>query len=99
MLPSPFPRPLGTRILILNPALNQSQLKAAFAPQGRLQIDRFLLLEAAEAFHTCLATEIPWEVAYQNGETSASVSNATFDAMSPPERAALVQFIQNAAQD
>ncbi|HEX6550951.1 MAG TPA: 2OG-Fe(II) oxygenase family protein [Gammaproteobacteria bacterium] len=84
---------------MLNPDLDPERLTSAFATRQRLQIDDFLKPEAAEAFHTCLATEVPWELAYQNGEAGASVSKAAFEVMSATERAGLMQFIQRTARD
>ncbi|HET7649492.1 MAG TPA: 2OG-Fe(II) oxygenase family protein [Gammaproteobacteria bacterium] len=84
---------------MLNPDLNLSSLSTAFASRRRLQIDGFLLPEAAEALHACLANRVPWDLAYQKGETGASVSKAAFDAMSAGERTALMQFIQTTARD
>ncbi|MGH8371283.1 MAG: 2OG-Fe(II) oxygenase [Gammaproteobacteria bacterium] len=84
---------------MLHPDLDLERLKTAFAADQRLQIEAFLVPNAAEALHACLATDVPWELAYQNGEAGASVSKAAFEAMSPGERMALMQFIQNTARD
>lgn len=83
---------------MLNPDLDRERLKTAFEANQRLQLEQFLVPEAAEALFSCLATQIPWELAYQNGEAGTSVTKAEFDAMSAGERAALMEFIQSTAR-
>lgn len=83
---------------MLNPDLNREQLHTDFAIHQRLQIESFLVPEAADALHACLATEVPWELAYQNAETGASLSKAAFDAMSQSDRNSLMQFIHTTAR-
>ncbi|HET7921720.1 MAG TPA: 2OG-Fe(II) oxygenase family protein [Gammaproteobacteria bacterium] len=84
---------------MLNPALNPEHLSQAFAGRQRLQIGDFLVTEAADALHACLERDVPWELAYQNGASGASLSKSGFDSMTPDARATLMQFIQTTARD
>lgn len=55
---------------MLNPNLNILQLAADFEPRGRIQIQNVLLPEVAERLYLCLEREVPWGVAYIDGEQS-----------------------------
>jgi len=56
---------------MLNPALNIDNLAAEFRQKRRIQIHDVLLPEAAESLCQCLEHEVPWGVAYIDGEDSA----------------------------
>ena len=53
---------------MLNPALDVAALADEFSRNRRIQIHDVLLPEAAEGLHRCLANEVPWGLAYIDGE-------------------------------
>ncbi len=53
---------------MLNPALDVAALADEFSRKRRIQIPDVLVPEAAEGLHRCLATEVPWGLAYIDGE-------------------------------
>lgn len=53
---------------MLNPNLDIPRLSADFKPKRRIQIRNVLLPEAAERLYQCLEHEVPWGVAYIDGE-------------------------------
>lgn len=53
---------------MLNPQLDFEQLAAAFAQTHRIQIRDVLIPEAAERLHECLVHEVPWGLAFTDGE-------------------------------
>jgi len=55
---------------MLNPALNIDNLAAEFRQRRRIQIHDVLLPEAAESLCGCLENEVPWDVAFIDGEQS-----------------------------
>ncbi|MGA9854167.1 MAG: 2OG-Fe(II) oxygenase family protein [Gammaproteobacteria bacterium] len=53
---------------MLNPALNIDNLAAEFRQKQRIQIQDALLPAAAESLYRCLEHDVPWGVAYIDGE-------------------------------
>ncbi|MGA9851769.1 MAG: 2OG-Fe(II) oxygenase family protein [Gammaproteobacteria bacterium] len=53
---------------MLNPDLNIPSLASEFRQKRRIQIRDILIPEAAERLHQCLEHEVPWGVAYIDGE-------------------------------
>src|SRR5690242_8989123 len=53
---------------MLNPALDLAALAEEFSRSRRIQIQDVLVPEAAEELHRCLANEVPWGLAYIDGE-------------------------------
>lgn len=55
---------------MLNPELDFAQLAAAFTRARRIQIPDVLVPEAAERLYECLVHEVPWGIAFTDGEKS-----------------------------
>lgn len=53
---------------VLNPTLDFEQLAAAFVSQDRIQIPDVLVADAAESLYDCLVNDVPWGLAYTDGE-------------------------------
>lgn len=53
---------------MLNPTLDVAALAEEFSRNRRIQIPDVLVPEAAEELHRCLAKQVPWGVAYIDGE-------------------------------
>ncbi|HVA54370.1 MAG TPA: 2OG-Fe(II) oxygenase family protein [Gammaproteobacteria bacterium] len=59
---------------MLNPELNITSLAAEFRHKRRIQIRDVMLPHAAEELYRCLDQDVPWGVAYIDGEQSTLVS-------------------------
>ncbi len=53
---------------MLNPALDLRSLAEEFSRKNRIQIHDLLVPEAAEALYRCLEDQVPWGLAYIDGE-------------------------------
>lgn len=53
---------------MLNPALDVRTLAEEFSRNNRIQVRDVLMPDAAEALHHCLAKQVPWGLAYIDGE-------------------------------
>lgn len=51
---------------LLNPALDLKALAAVFRDEGVLQIEDALRPESADVLYQCLATEVPWSLAFRD---------------------------------
>ncbi|MCK5042298.1 MAG: hypothetical protein KAR62_08380, partial [Sphingomonadales bacterium] len=52
----------------LNPNLNVADLAKAYAGAKRFQVQNFLTESTANELYNCLATQVPWGLAYQHEE-------------------------------
>lgn len=52
----------------LNPNLNVTELAKGYAHSKRYQVQNFLTDSTANLLYECLATQVPWGIAYQSGE-------------------------------
>ena len=59
---------------MINPDLDFAPFRAALAAHGRVQIGGFLVPEAAERLHECLAREVPWTLAEHVGGAERTVA-------------------------
>ena len=84
---------------MLNPNLDSTKLHADFALAQRLQISDFLVPDQAEALHECLTRQVRWDLAYQKGNSGATLPKAVFESMSQAERMAFMQNIQSTARE
>lgn len=58
---------------MINATLNPAGFADSLCSEGRLQIREFLHPEVAERLHECLQREVPWGLAYRDGNTSTVV--------------------------
>lgn len=84
---------------MLNPTLDLDALSREFQEHGRIQIRDVLEPDAAEAIYQCLHVQVPWTLAYIDGETSATLSEQQLNGLAPAEKAALQQRIHSRARD
>jgi len=78
---------------MLSPSLDPSALALALTARGRLQIPGFLVEDAAALLHDCLAREVPWSLAFNEGGVPRTLAADALRAMPAAERAALVRRI------
>jgi len=69
----------------LNPALDRKAIRARFDATGRAHIKDVLIDDAAQRFHTCLSTELPWRLAYNDGDKSLQLTRDEISRMSPQD--------------
>ncbi len=62
---------------MLNPALDIPSLAAEFRQKRRIQIRDVMLPDVAENLHQCLEREVPWGMAYIDGEQSTLLAADT----------------------
>ncbi len=84
---------------MLNPALDLDALAQEFQAKRRIQIRDILEPDAAEAVYQCLHTQVPWNLAYIDGEASTLLAQQQIANLGPAERAALHQRIHARARD
>jgi len=78
---------------MLAPTLDPTALAPTLATRGRLQIEGFLEEPAAAALHDCLAREVPWSLAFNEGGSPRTLAPDALRALGPAERAALARRI------
>jgi SM-20-related protein len=83
---------------MLSSALDPAALAPALAAHGRLQIPGFLIEEVAQGLHASLLREVPWALAYREGDSSRTLAAAALRALGPAERAALVRRVHDEAR-
>jgi len=69
----------------LNPEIDIDAIRDRFAATGRAQIKDVLTVEAAARFYACLATELPWRLAYNDGAQALELTPEQIAQMSPQE--------------
>lgn len=74
---------------MLDPAIDIVHCRALLQRDGRIQVERYLQLAAAERLHRCLAEEVPWTLALRDGQVSRTIGHAGYAAMSDAAREAL----------
>lgn len=84
---------------MLSPILDPSTLAPMLAARGRLQIPGFLAEDSAALLHQCLAREVPWSLAYNEGGVPKTLSAEALRALDPAARAALARRIHAEAAD
>lgn len=84
---------------MLNPNLDPHELAQRFREKGRIQILDFLQRDAAVALHHCLDQQVPWRLAYFDGEKGVTVTPEELAKKTPEKRAALNQRIIEEARD
>lgn len=78
---------------MMSSTLDPTALAPLLAARGRLQIPGFLDEEPALALHGCLAHDVPWQLAFNEGGKPRTLDPAALRAMTPAERSALAQRI------
>jgi len=84
---------------LLDPALDVDALAAAFADSGRIQIEGALRPEVADLLHDCLATEVPWCLAFRDADGPRKLWPEEMQALGPAEREALEASIAEQARN
>jgi SM-20-related protein len=79
---------------MLNPALDVPALAEEFSRSKRIQIRDVLETGAAEQLHRCLATEVPWGLAYIDGEESRILTAEKIATHTRADWAALNERVQ-----
>lgn len=84
----------------LSPALDRAALARSFAERGRLEIAGVFPAPVAERIHACLAREVPWGLAYNQGGEVKLLDAAALRALSREDRMRISQeVLQRAARD
>jgi len=84
---------------MLNTALNIDNLAAEFRQNRRIQIHDVLLPEAAESLCQCLEHEVPWDVAFIDGEQSILLASDKLMEFSQDDWVNLNSKVQSRAVD
>lgn len=84
---------------MLNPALDIRALAEEFSHANRIQIRDVLTTDAAERLHQCLANEVPWGLAYIDGEEYKILQADTIANFTGSDWAALDVRVQARAKD
>lgn len=96
------PAPIGPDAVIcagmLNPALDLAALASVFRDEGLLQIEEALRPEVADVLHHCLASEVPWSLAFRDAQGARKLWAEELAAMSPAERERLERDILEIAR-
>ena len=79
---------------MLNPALDVAALAEEFSRNRRIQIRDLFVPEAAESLHQCLATEVPWGLAYIDGEEYTLLAADTIKGYTRADWAKLNERVQ-----
>jgi Rps23 Pro-64 3,4-dihydroxylase Tpa1-like proline 4-hydroxylase len=66
-----------------------ARLAAEFTAKQRIQVQHILQPEAAQLLYQCLHQQVPWTLAYIDGEESTTLSSQRLAAMMADERKAL----------
>lgn len=74
---------------LINPELNLPSLAEQFARDGMVQVEQALRPRVAEILHDCLATKVPWSLAFRDGsgprklwsEELAGMAKASLEAL------------------
>ncbi len=86
--------------VLLNPDLDLSGLRERFDQTTRVQIKDAFHPDTAERLHRCLMQEMPWMLAYNEGDTPKYLQRDEMAAMSPQQQNMVMQQIfENAAQN
>lgn len=84
---------------MLNPALDVGVLRRQFATTGRLQITDALQAAVAERLFRCLDRDVPWTLAYIDGDRSVTLPHERLKALRPEEAAAIQSAVRSRARD
>lgn len=84
---------------MLNPALDIGALRREFARAGRIQIRDVLDPGIAARLHTCLEREVPWTLAYIDGDEPRRLTHDELRTLTPERAAAVQRAIQSRARD
>lgn len=84
---------------MLNPNLDIPRLAADFKLKHRIQIPEVLLPEAAERLYQCLLREVPWGIAYIDGEQSRLLEAANISSFTQTDWLTLNDRVQMRAAD
>jgi Rps23 Pro-64 3,4-dihydroxylase Tpa1-like proline 4-hydroxylase len=74
---------------MINQSLDFSRHHETLRREGRVQIQHFLQHEVATALRDCLAQEVPWTLALQDGAGARTISFADYARLDAADRAAL----------
>lgn len=79
---------------MINPNLDIPGLVATFRQKSRIQIHDVLLADIAEKLYQCLAHEVPWGIAYIEGEKSVLLKSEQVAGFTPTDWTALNNAVQ-----
>lgn len=83
---------------MINPSLDISELHRQFSEDGRIQIPDVLDPAVAERLFLCLDREVPWTLAYIDGEESVTVAHERLKNLDAHDGATIQQRIQHRAR-
>jgi len=78
---------------LINPALDLRDLSERFAANGVLQIEHALRPEVADLLHDCLATQVPWSLAFRDSSGPRKLWSEELAGMDSTSRQALDEEI------
>lgn len=82
----------------LNPALDVSSLKDAFAREKRIQIRNFLTPESADRLHRCLTREVDWHLVFNEGDKVHTLYPEQVRAMTEDHKQKVRQIVLSQAR-
>ena len=86
---------------MIDPRFDPTPWRALLQRDGRVQVEEFLQPGAAERLRACLQTEVPWTLALRDAGGAGgarTIDHATYAAMPPPVRAALLDATAGSAR-
>lgn len=84
---------------MLNPSLNTAALRQAFSERRRIQIPDILDATVAKRLFHCLNKEVPWTLAYIDGDESITLPHERLKTLNAADSAAIQHTIQSRARD
>jgi Rps23 Pro-64 3,4-dihydroxylase Tpa1-like proline 4-hydroxylase len=81
------------------PGLDPAAIAAHFSERGRVHIPGILAPAAAERAHRCLAQELPWRLAIEDGRGSRNLQVADTSQLPPAERERLESALLHRAAE
>lgn len=76
---------------MINDALDPALWRAQLQRDGRVQVESYLLPQAAERLHECLAREVRWTLALRDATGARTIDNAAYSALDAEALARLLQ--------
>ena len=85
-------------LIKLNPALDLSALKKAFAKDRRIHIPRILTEDSAERMHRCLTGDVDWHLVFNEGDKTHTLYPEQVRAMTEEHKQKVRQIVLSQAQ-
>jgi Rps23 Pro-64 3,4-dihydroxylase Tpa1-like proline 4-hydroxylase len=85
--------------IILNNNLDPESLRREYSISKRIRIRNALRQDVAEELHRCLSTNVPWKLAYMDGDKAVTLDANDVDKLTDNDKAAIQGKILRQASD